>query len=693
MLVSFDLLYMIKKNLFLYAIVVSVFFHGSGNFLYGDSRDEKLAPTPHQQKVCLVVTSILDRYHYRKSAINDSLSSEVFDNYINSLDYSKSYFLQEDINAFEKYRFQLDDALKTGNLNPAFDIFNVFKERFFKWNDYARDIMDLGGFDYTKNEYLNLKREEIPWPQSDEELKELWRKRVKSEALNMILSEKEDTAAIIILENRYERWAKTVEQYKSDDVFQWFMNTFTQVFDPHTNYFLPITADNFMLGMSQSFEGIGARLVLENDFTKVVEIIPGGPAFKTRLLMKDDRIIGVAQGDDGEMVDVIGWRLDDVVKLIRGPKGTVVRLNILRAEGGVNALPEEIRLIRDKVKIEEQLPTQEVMTIYRNDRAYRIGVITIPSFYLDFEAARNGEEDYKSTTRDVKKLITELEEQNIDGIIIDLRNNGGGSLAEAIELTGLFIEDGPVVQIKNSGGRIDVEKDPDEGILYDGPIGVLVNRFSASASEIFSGAIQDYKRGIIIGEQTYGKGTVQNLLDLERFLPVKEEKPGQIKLTLAKFYRITGSSTQHKGVIPDIELPTPYTAEEFGEASEPSALPWDQIKPTEYETYDLLNKDVLALLREKNNQRLNTSKYLLELQDDVEKRKKSLEKDSISLSLEIRKKELEDEEKLSAARMKMGGSLEQSETKVERTDESEFKDAYLQESINIIADWLALNIG
>jgi len=661
--------------------------------VFADDHDAgNLSPTDHQQKVTIVVSTILEKYHYRKMQINDSVSSVIFDNYVEGFDPNKVYFTQADIDGFQKYRYTMDDDLQSGDLTAAFEIYNVFYKKYKARNEYALELIQQD-FDYSKEEKLMLNREKAAWAKNEEELDEYWRKYIKNEKLSRIIDDTDEEKVNENLSKRYENLLNWLTKFKSDDVFQIYMNSLSEVFDPHTNYFLPITYDNFMIGMSQSLEGIGASLQTENEYTKIAEILPGGPAFKSKLLYKDDRIIGVAQGDDGEWVDIIGWRLDEAVKIIRGPKGSVVRLRILKGEDGLNAEPVEISLVRDKIKIEEQAPTEEVMTIYRGSKPYRIGVITVPSFYLDFEGIRKGDPDYKSTTKDVKKLLVKLQGDSINAILLDLRNNGGGSLAEAIELTGLFIPEGPVVQIKNTTGKVEVQDDEDSKMYYDGPLGVLINRFSASASEIFSGAIQDYRRGIVIGEQSYGKGTVQNLLDVDRFLPAWEEKPGQVKMTIAKFYRVTGSSTQNKGVTPDIELPSRFSAEEFGESAMPSALPWDKITSTEFKTMNMVDDQVLQILANEHQKRLKSDPHLIELINENQDFKEMQDTREVSLNLENRKKEKAEREKINADREELYGTLREGETDEVIFEGSEVKDAYLREGLNIIADWLTYKIG
>ena len=681
-----------------YFLLLSIFFmsftigkeHEAKEIFFG-IRD-KLEPTDLQSKVCMVVTGILEKYHYRKTSINDSLSSIIFDNYLTALDNNKLYFVSSDIQQLEKYRYQLDDDFISGNLTPAFEIYNMFAQRFEERNAYALQLIGKS-FDFNRNENLDVDRHLDPWATSQEELNDLWRKTIKGQVLNLKLTGKLDEEIRKTLTDRYQKLESSNAQVNSDDVFQVYMNVLTESFDPHTNYFLPSTSENFMIGMSQSLEGIGARLQTDNDYTKVVEIIAGGPAFKSKQLFANDRIVGVAQGNDGPWVDVIGWRIDEVVKLIRGPKDTTVRLQILKADVPIGSMPIEITLVRDKVKIEEQAPKKEVISLKRDNKLYHIGVITVPSFYLDFEGAQQGDPDYKSTTRDVKKLLAELKGENVDGLLIDLRNNGGGSLAEAINLTGLFIPDGPVVQIKNANGQIEVQKDEDKDLYYDGPLGVLINRFSASASEIFTGAIQDYKRGVIIGEGSYGKGTVQNLLDLQRFINSADQKPGELKMTLAKFYRVTGSSTQLKGIAPDIQLPSAFSAEEYGEKSELSALPWDQIPSTKFQPTNYLDQELLVDLVKKHMIRMNSDSELVNLNREIEVLKAENDKKEISLNLNQRKEEQAQDEKLQDARQKLSGTLSNGDIPKAPVQDVEIHDPYLKEGLNVIADWLSYRIG
>jgi carboxyl-terminal processing protease len=658
-----------------------------------DSAKVILPDADHSQDNRLI-TQLISRYHYKKFNLNDSLSSVIFDNYIKMLDNNKMYFLKSDIDEFEQYRNKFDDYLLTGTLNEGYAIFNRFKQRLNERIKYV-DTALKNEFDYTKDETFIPNRKDADWASTIEELDELWRKRLKNDALNRKLDGRDWEDISKTLSDRYHRYHKIVLQYDEEDVFQIYMNAYTEAIDPHTSYFSPVTSENFDIDMSLSLEGIGAQLTSDGDYTKVTRIIPGGPADKSGLLKKDDRIVAVAQGEDGEMVDVVGWRLDDVVQLIRGEKGTLVRLNIIPAESEVNMSTKEIQLVRDKVKLEDQAAQSEIILIENDGVEYKLGVIDVPAFYIDFEGQKKGDPDYKSTTRDVRKLLEELKKENVDGVIVDLRENGGGSLQEAIELTGLFIEDGPVVQVRNSNGTIEVGRDPDNNIVYDGPLAVMVNRYSASASEIFSAAIQDYGRGIVVGETTYGKGTVQNLIDLGMFNRNKDEKEGKVKLTIAKYYRVTGSSTQHMGVIPDIMFPSAVDPEDYGESSKPSALPWDQIRSTNYQKFADLSR-VIPKLRSRHEERIKNNLEFQYMLEDIEDYKERREKKEFSLNEEVRKKERELAEKKDKKREEERASnteitvIEKGEvTKKDlRVDDPE-----LEETGYILADLIKFNVG
>lgn len=649
-----------------------------------------LYPTKLQSKVNRIVTTLLSRYHYKKVNLNDSLSSIIFDDYIKTLDYNRMYFLQSDIDRFEKYRYSLDDYLKEGILYAPFEIFDTFKNRLTERMHYVVDRLKTE-FDYSKDESFIPDRKKAKWAKNTEELNNIWRKRLKNDALNKKLAKEDWEKTSKNLTKRYQRFHKVILQYNPEDVFQIYMNAFASSIDPHTSYFSPITSENFDISMSLSFEGIGASLMVKDDYTTIARIIPGGPAAKSKNLFENDRIVAVGQGEKGEMVDVVGWRIDNVVKLIRGKKGTMVRLAILRADATFDMPTEEVKLIRDKIKLEEQAASSKVINIEENEKTYKLGVIDIPAFYIDFEAQRKHDPDYRSTTRDVKKLITKLEKENVDGLIIDLRSDGGGSLQEAVQLTGLFIKEGPVVQVKSSNGKIEVDRDPDPSLFYDKPMAVLINRYSASASEIFAGAIQDYGRGVIIGEQSFGKGTVQNLIDLNRFMPTKDEDLGKLKITVAKFYRITGSSTQLLGVMPDVQFPS-LPRDEFGEASEPSALPWDQIAPTEYQIYGDI-KTYVPKLEEEHEKRIKDNFEFQYLKEDIEEYKIRKKKVEYSLNEEVRAKEREKFEKRKEERKKKREKYENLELKDKEEVEKpniRIDDPMLEETGFILADLIIM---
>lgn len=553
-----------------------------------------LKPDRNQVIASLNVVELLRRHHYNKPPLDDARSAKVYDSYIKLLDPSRSYFMASDIAEFEPWRLKFDNFLKEGQLEPGFTMYRRHLERLIERIEYALTLLeDVEKFDFTLDEELELDRETATWAKDRAELDDLWRKRVKDEVLRLKIAGKEPEAIQELLTKRYQNQLTRLRQTRSEDIFQAYINAFAQTYDPHTSYLSPDNAENFDINMSLSLEGIGAVLQSDNEMVKIVRLVPAGPAEKSKQLVPADRIVGVAQGN-GEMVDVIGWRLDEVVKLIRGPKGSRVRLEIIPASNAPNDQTSRVvTLTREAVKLEEQAAKKSVLELEHEGRAFRLGVIEIPAFYLDFKAYRAGDPNYKSTTRDVKKLLTELKEEQIDGVVIDLRNNGGGSLQEATELTGLFIEQGPTVLVRNSDGRVDVLADENPGAFYDGPMAVLVNRLSASASEIFAGAMQDYHRALIIGVQTFGKGTVQSIQPLNH---------GELKLTLAKFYRVSGQSTQHQGVVPDILYPSDVDVDEIGESALPEAMPWDRIHPAIRPELDPF-KPFLAELKARHDER------------------------------------------------------------------------------------------
>ena len=539
----------------------------------------ELVPEKRHERATEIILHIIKTYHYKKTYLNDRLSSTILDKYLESLDANRSFLTQEDINTFETYRYQLDESLNDTELEPAYTIFKVYRQRVAERVEYALEQLE-NDFDFNVEETYHFDRRDEPWPLTTKNLDEIWRKRVKNDYLNLKLAKKDDSEIKETLSKRYKRIKTSTFQLNSNDVYQTFINAYATSIEPHTAYFSPRTSENFDITMSLSLEGIGAVLTTDYDYTKVQSVVPGGPAELGGELHSEDKIIGVGQDMDGEIVDVIGWRLDDVVDLIRGPKDSIVRLELLPKGTGVEGPSKIISITRDKIKLEGQAAKSSVLDF--PESGVKLGVIDVPTFYSDFAAQARGEKDYKSTSRDVRQLLKDLKQENIDGIIVDLRGNGGGSLAEALEFTGLFIESGPVVQTKDSSGKIDINNDPDPGIAYSGPMAVLVDRYSASASEIFAGAIQDYHRGIIIGEPTFGKGTVQNIVDLNRFIRRSDEDHGRLKTTIAQFFRISGGSNQHKGVIPDIIYPTFRSNDDHGERAYENALPWDKVKPARY---------------------------------------------------------------------------------------------------------------
>jgi len=542
---------------------------------------DALEPTLEHNQSTHVIVKVIDKYHYKHSQLDDKASEQILDRYLESLDPNRFFFLAGDVNAFSGYKDSLDDYLKSGRVDPAFKIFRTYRKRVEEAVAHAEKLLKKD-FDFTIDETYQYERSEQPWAQTRAELDEIWRKRVKNDFLTLRLTGKEDAEIRKTLNGRYERLKHRVEQFDANDVYQTFINAFTLNLEPHTSYMSPSTSENFDISMRLSLEGIGAVLRSEDEYTVVQKTVVGGPAQLSGQLHAGDRIVGVGQGLDGEIEDIIGWRLQDVVEKIRGPKGSVVRLSIIPKELDTGGKRNTITIVRNKIKLEEQAAKSSVIEGLDGMGDMKIGVIEVPTFYRDFAAEARGEKNFRSTTRDVRKLLIELKKKSVDGVVIDLRENGGGSLTEATELTGLFIDKGPVVQIKDASGNVEVETDVDDGIAYDGPLAVLVDRNSASASEIFAGAIQDYHRGIIIGEPTFGKGTVQTLVDLNRFLPGKNKDLGRLRLTMAQFFRVNGDSTQHRGVVPDIQFPTAAYTSEYGERSLDNALPWAEIKPASY---------------------------------------------------------------------------------------------------------------
>ena len=591
-----------------------------------------LAPEPGYSQTSKKVIDYLRLGHYQHLEINDAFSTRMLNHYMENLDRSRSYFTQVDANEFAVYRDRLDDDLKNGDLTAAYRIFNRYIQRTRQRLEFMLSTLDQGtdAFDFDKTESLRIDRDNEPWPADKTELENLWHKQLKNAVLSMRLSEKQGQEISEKLTSRYQTQMKRLEQFKASDVFQIYMNAFTGLYDPHTQYFNPRTSENFAINMKLSLEGIGAVLQSEEEFTKVLRLVPAGPAETQGQLKPTDRIVGVGQGANGNIVDVVGWRLDDVVALIRGPKGSIVQLETMPADAKVDGSPTIISITRDTVRLEEQAAKMDVLEVKGKGQATsRIGIIDIPTFYLDYRAQQAGDPSYKSTTRDVRRLISELKQKNIDGLVIDLRDNSGGSLSEAVTMTGLFIKTGPTVQIRTARGETRVLEDRDSSQAYSGPLIILVNRLSASASEIFAGAIQDYQRGLVIGNQTFGKGTVQSLQ------PVN---PGQLKLTQSKFYRISGGSTQNRGVIPDILFPSRLDNSDIGESALPNALPWDTISTVYYRKYGDIKPWIDELHRRHQNRASQSADF--EYLVGTRKLRESLKsKELLSLNESVRREE------------------------------------------------------
>jgi carboxyl-terminal processing protease len=607
-----------------------------------ESGDLVLKPTPDQAQAALSATRILTRFHYKAMPLDATMSQHIFDRYLDSLDADRLFFVQGDIDRFAPQRDKLGDAIYDEDLSVPFAIFNLYEQRVAERTAYARDLLKKG-FDFSKDESYRYQREKAPWPKTTAELDDLWRQRVKNDWLRLKLASKDETKIRETLDKRYANYLTRMRQLTSEDVFQTFMNAYAMSIDPHTNYLGPRASENFDMAMRLSLEGIGAVLQRDEDYTAIREIVPGGPAALSGKFKIGDRIVGVGQGASGPVTDVVGWRLDDVVDQIRGPKDTTVRLEVLPVDAGPDGKHVQISIVRKKVALEEQAAKSSILEVKDGDATRHVGVITLPTFYEDFEARRRGDKDYRSATRDVAKLLTELKQKNVDGVLIDLRNDGGGSLSEAIDLTGLFVGKGPVVQVRNAGGRIEEGRNMHTEMVWSGPLAVLVNRNSASASEIFAGAIQDYGRGLIIGENTYGKGTVQNLVDLDQMS--QHEKPtfGELKMTIQQFFRVDGESTQLRGVKPDISFPITVDFDQNGEQTYDNALAWTSIPAANYTpTSDL--KTIVPLLEARHDARANKAQDWQALEADISDWRKVRKETTISLNEQTRRAERDEQE-------------------------------------------------
>ena len=654
-----------------------------------------LQPDREQVIASLNVVELLRRHHYNKPPLNDERSIQIYDNYLKLLDPSRSYFTAADIAEFNQWRTKFDDLLKSGDLEPGFAIYRRHLTRLEERLNFA--LAELGKgvdkIDFTIDEELQIDREKAPWAKDRAELDELWRKRVKDEVLRLKIAGKETKDIQELLTKRYKNQLSRLKQTRGEDAFQAYINAFATTYDPHTTYLSPDNAENFDINMSLSLEGIGAVLQSDNEYVKVVRLVPAGPAEKSKQIAPADKIVGVAQGND-EMVDVIGWRLDEVVKLIRGPKGSTVRLEVIPASNPPSDQTSKVVTItREAVKLEEQAAKKKVLELKHEGRDYKLGVIELPAFYLDFKAFRAGDPNYKSTTRDVKRLLDELQTEKVDGVVIDLRNNGGGSLQEATELTSLFIEQGPTVLVRNADGRVDVLADENKGVYYSGPLAVLVNRLSASASEIFAGAMQDYHRALILGGQTFGKGTVQTIQPLNH---------GELKLTLAKFYRVSGQSTQHQGVIPDITYPDVMDTKDIGESALPAALPWDSIRPAITPELDPI-KPFLSELKARHEQRTAQDPDFVFTRERLTLAKKLMAETTVSLNeqtrrarqaeVEAKQLALENNRRRAKGEEPLKELTKEDEEALPVADEKSTPedDAYLAESGRILLDYLGLN--
>ena len=671
-----------KPTQYLIALIVAIItILASASQSQGNS-SISLSPLNEHSRSTKLITRFLSKYHYKTFKINNSLSDQIFDSYIEALDPNRSYFYQKDIDSFQIFRYKLDDALNHPELNAPFQMFRLYQARVDERTLHALDLLKEK-FNFSINEKLIIDRSKLDWAVDKDELDEIWRKRVKNDVLALRLAEKDAGEIKDTLAKRYKGIAKRSQQIDAEDVYQLFINAFASTLEPHTNYLSPRTSENFEIRMSLSLEGIGALLRTDGEYTLVEKIIPGGPADLCGLLHATDRIVGIAQQNEKEFNDVVGWRLEEVVEQIRGTKDTKVKLQILPGKEGQTAKIKEIHITRDKIKLEEQAARSEVIEIHDESKVFKIGVIDIPAFYIDFAAYQRGESDYRSTTRDVDNLIKQLKSEKIDALILDLRSNGGGSLTEATQLTGLFIDEGPIVQVRDSNGHIEVHRDLDTNISYQGPLIVLVDRFSASASEILASAIQDYHRGMVVGETTFGKGTVQQLVDLNNFDSTRDEKLGQLKATIAQYFRINGGSTQHRGVVPDIDFHTNFTSDEYGERALKNALPWTSISPISHH-YGFIDEQIIKNTASMHDSRIKVDDKFNSLVNILQLDSELRNKKTISLLESTRKKEYEKIESIRAANQKFLKNTEANLNKLD--DDEQYIDVLLDETAHIATD-------
>ncbi len=624
---------MIKKfKLLLISIILISSQVGSQN---SDRIPTLLTEKPVDNYLLKLVTAISERAHISQKNVNNESSIKILNSFIKSLDSFKMYFIEDDITYFQRYRYKIDDTLKSGDLDPIFDMFSIYRLRVQQRLSYSINLVsNINSFDGEETYEFRAKKK--TWSKTNETLDNQWGKKTKNDLLSLVLAGQELDAAKVTLKKRYQRFLDRVNDYKEEDVINIFLNSYMDNLDPHSNYLTPSQAEEYEIQTSLSYEGIGARLQNNDDFIEIVNLIPGGPAENNGLLKPLDKIIGVYD-EKNLLIDVIGWDVNEVVKLIRGPKGSTVKLKILPTSSDADSNPYDLSLIRDDVTLEEQAASSYIKTLDIDNKQFHIGVITVPSFYQDFAARRRGDKDYKSTASDVKKIVEELEQVGIDAIVMDLRGNSGGLLDEATALTGLFIDNGPIVQLKDMDNNIEILDDPYPGMVYNGPMVIMIDRYSASASEIFAGAIQDYQRGIVIGQKTFGKGTVQNLYPLDRYSRYQSKKGfGQLTLTIAKYYRVTGSGTQNIGVIPDIELPSFINAEVIGEETKSNTLPWDQIVKLDFKTQHELSS-VLSIVEDSFLSRKENNLALKFLIEDIDDFNDDQQVSIVSLNIDQRK--------------------------------------------------------
>ena len=645
---------------------------------------QQLMPLPQQAKAAHLSAEILSKHHYKPIALDDNLSSKIFDLYLKSLDGEKIFLLQSDIDSFSYARTKLDDAILDDDLSVPFAMFNLYQQRISERFSYARSLLK-NGFNFKSNESYQYIRKDAPWPKSESELNDLWRKRVKNDWLRLKLAGKGDESIAVTLGKRYDNSLSSLSKVKSEDVFQSFMNAYAMALDPHTNYFGVRASEEFNISMRLSLVGIGVSLNNKDEYTTIREILAGGPAALSGKLKSGDRIMGVGQGENSPITDIMGWRIDDAVALIRGAEDTVVVLDILPAEAGADGKHKLVPLVRKKISLDKQAAKKSIIKVKGGNVTRNIGVISLPGFYQDFAARQKGDKNFKSATRDVSRLLEEMKNDKVDGVLIDLRNNGGGSLNEAIELTGLFIDKGPVVQQRDSKGNVRIEIDDNASNTWTGPLGVLINRGSASASEIFAAAIQDYGRGVVIGERSFGKGTVQTLVDLDQV--VKNDKPkfGELKMTIAQFFRIDGGTTQLRGVTPDVPIETATNMEEFGESSFENALPWTQIKAADFTPVGDLKKLVPKLIAN-HNKRISQDKDFLYLREDISESNNLRKKNLISLNEAERRKEREALESREKLRENPNGTNESDKTSARATNHAFQDDGMQPNERNLKAD-------